>query len=231
MDNVHENHRQRMRKRYISHGLDSFHDHELLEMMLYYCYPRRDTNEIAHKFLQEFKSLHALFDATPEALVARLGCSENVAMLLNLMPAIAKRYLQSRWQDKPYLPEPMLVADYLQGFFVDALVEKFYVLCMDAQQRLNKAVLISKGTVDEVPVFIREIFKAVLDHNATGIILAHNHPSGSVTPSVSDNNLTMAIGQALRVLDVVVHDHIIIAGNKYFSYESQTKGVVGGYLQ
>ena len=227
--NVHANHRQRMRKRYKEHGLENFHDHEILEILLYYCYPRCDTNEIAHNMLKEFKTLQNLFDANVETIMARLGCSENVAVLLSLMPGIAERYLRSKWGDKVTIDSADVAGEYAISLFVDEQVETFYALCLDTQMRLNHVIQIAKGTVDEVPVFTRELVRKVLEHHATNIILVHNHPSGTTTPSHNDNALTTRVKDALKLIDVPVIDHIIVAGDKYFSYAQRSRKHVDGY--
>jgi len=227
--NIHANHRQRMRKRYKEHGLESFHDHEVLEILLYYCYPRCDTNGIAHKMLKEFKTLQNLFDANVETIMARLGCSENIAVLLSLMPGIAKRYLRSKWSDKVVLSEAKIAGEYAISLFVGEPVEIFYVLCLDTQLRLNYVTQISKGTVDEVPVFTRELVRKALEYHAANVILAHNHPGGTITPSHNDNALTTRVKDALKLIDIPVIDHIIVAGDKYFSYAQRSRRHVDGY--
>ncbi|MCL2287326.1 MAG: DNA repair protein RadC [Firmicutes bacterium] len=227
--NIHANHRQRMRKRYQEHGIDNFHDHEVLEILLYYCYPRCDTNEIAHKMLKEFKTLQHLFDANVETIMARLGCSENVAVLMSLMPAIAKRYLRSKWGSKVAINEPKTAGEYAIDLFVGEQVETFYVLCLDTQLRINRAAQIAKGTIDEVPVFTRELVRTVLDYHAANVILIHNHPGGSITPSHNDNALTTRVKDALKLINVPVIDHIIVAGDKYFSYAQRSSKHVDGY--
>jgi len=228
-ENLHANHRQRMRKRYKAQGLDGFSDHEALEILLYYCYPRCDTNEIAHKMLREFKSLQNLFDANVETLMTRLGCTENIAVLLSLMPAIAKRYMQSKWGDKVVLNTPEIAGAYSISLFVGEQVENFYVLCLDKQLRLNHTSLIAKGTIDEVPIFTRELVRMAIEYQAINIILVHNHPGGTIKPSLGDDSVTTKIRDALALIDVAVTDHIIVAGDQYFSYAQRGRKNVDGY--
>ena len=227
--NIHANHRQRMRKRYREQGLDGFHDHEVLEILLYYCYPRCDTNEIAHKILKEFKTLPNLFEANVDTIMARLGCTENIAVLLNLMPAIAKRYLNRKWGDKIILCSPEAAGEYSINLFVGEHVECFYVLCLDTGRRINQICLISRGTVDEVSVFVRELVRKILEFHAASVILVHNHPGGTIKPSLDDNALTTRVRDALQLIDVSVTDHIIVADNKYFSYAQRNCKHVDGY--
>ena len=227
--NIHANHRQRMRERYRKTGPDGFHDHEILELLLYYCYPRCDTNKIAHKMIDEFKSLGNLFEASVETLMKRLGCTENIAILLNLMPAIAKRYMQDKWGEKVVLNNPSDAGNYAISLFLGEQVEVFYVLCLDIQRRLTHMSLIAKGTIDEVPVFVRDVVRSALDFNAIGVILAHNHPGGSTTPSNSDLDVTTRARDALATIDVPVLDHIIVANDKFFSFAQKSRKHVDGY--
>ena len=227
--NIHANHRQRMRKRYRQQGLDGFHEHEVLEILLYYCYPRCDTNKIAHKMLDEFKTLQHLFEANVETIMARLGCTENIAILLNLMPAIAKCYLRSKWGEKVELTSPEAAGEYAINLFVGEQVENFYALCMDTRLRINRACLISKGTVDEVSVFVRELVRKAIEYQAASIILVHNHPGGTIKPSLDDNAVTSRVRDALKLINVSVNDHIIVADGKYFSYAMRRSPHVDGY--
>ena len=218
-----------MRKRYREQGLDGFADHEVLELLLYYCYPQRDTNEIAHKILREFKTLPQLFDANVDTIMARLGCTENIAVLLNLMPAIAKRYLSRKWGEKVILQTPEAAGEFCMNLFVGEQVECVYIICLDTGMRVMQTCLIARGTVDEVAVFIREIVRKVIENQAASIILVHNHPGGTIRPSLDDNALTTRVRDALELIDVRVNDHIIVADNKYFSFAQRNSAHVDGF--
>ena len=227
--NLHANRRQRVREKFVAHGLDGFHDHEVLELLLYYCYPRQDTNKIAHRMIREFGSIQNLFDASTEKIVERLGCTEKIAVLLSLMPAIAKRYQHGKYSGKISLTQPQLAGEYAINLFIGSLVEEFYILCLDTSLRLNKAVKLSTGTIDEVQIFARELMRVVLDNNASHVILCHNHPGGITVPSPSDYRLTQSIAEILSVINVPVVDHIVIADDKYFSFSTKGYAHVEGY--
>jgi len=229
-ENVHVNHRERMRKRYKQHGIDNFHDHEVLEMLLYYCYPRCDTNEIAHKMLGEFKTLQNLFESDIDVIKSRLGCTDNIAFLLNYIPEIAKRYWRSKWGDKLTIDNPDIASEYAASLFLGGdQVESFYLISLDAGLRLNNVSLIARGTTDEVVVFTREVARKAIEHRAVSVILTHNHPGGTIAPSIADNNLTSKIKDALNMLDIMVLDHIVVAEDKYFSYAMRGSKFVDGY--
>jgi len=223
----HQGHRDRIRARYYNSGLDGFHDHEVLELLLYYCYPRGDTNPKAHKMLAEFGSLHNLFEADIENLTKRLGCTENIALLLNLIPALANRYFRSKWNRKVILDNEKAVGEFAIDLFVGHTLERFYVLSLDAQRRLVNTTMISQGTVDEAAVYPREVIKTAIQDKVTGVILTHNHPGGSMRPSRADMEVTRQIVEGLEYIGTSVIDHIIVAGDTYYSFAARGQFVVG----
>ena len=225
--NPHEGHRERMRTRYRVGGLDGFADHEVLEMLLYYCYPRGDTNPRAHEMLKQFGSLHNLLEADVEALMERLGCSENVAVLLNLIPALANRYYLSKRSQNFRLINERAAGEYAIDLFMGHSVERFYVLCLDSQLRLKNTALISEGTVDETAVYPREVARVAIHDKVANVILAHNHPGGSLRPSRADAEVTRQISEGLAYIGVKVLDHIIVAGDTYYSFAARGQSVAG----
>ena len=228
--NPHEGHRSRMREKIRKTGIDSFADHELLEFLLYYCYPRGDTNVIAHRMIKTFGSLYNLFDADLDTLQEKLGCTEKVATLLTIIPAIAARHYKSKWDiNNLVLDNHTIASKYALNLFVDSIVEYFYVLCLDSAMKLINTVLISKGSLGEAAVYKREVVKAALDNHATNLILVHNHPGGTNRASMSDFDTTTNLGKVLKIIDVEILDHIIVAGNKTFSFAGNKVGSVVGY--
>jgi len=223
----HEGHRNRMKARYLQSGLEGFHDHEVLELLLYYCYPRGDTNPRAHQMLTEFGSLHNLFEADADTLKDRLNCSENIAVLINLIPALSNRYFRSKWGKKIMLESIATVSEYVMDLFVGTTLEHFYVLSLDNRRRLVNTSLISKGTVDEAAVYPREVVKVAIHDKVTGVILAHNHPGGSMKPSRADLEVTRQIVDGLSFIGVDVIDHVIVAGDMYYSFAARGQLVAG----
>jgi len=228
-DSPHEGHRERMRTRYRAGDLDGFADHEVLEMLLYYCYPRGDTNQRAHGMLKQFGSLHNLFEADVETLMERLKCSENVAVLLNLIPALANRYYRGKRSRKFKLDSEHAAGEYAMDLFIGQTVERFYVFCLDSRFRLKNIALISEGTVDETAVYPREVARVAIQDKVAHVILAHNHPGGSLRPSLADADITRRISEGLAYLGVKVVDHIIVAGDTYYSFAARGQSV-SGYL-
>jgi len=227
--NIHENHRSRVRKRFIENGLDGFADHEVLELLLYYCYPRRDTNEIAHRLINEYGSLHNLFEADTEDIMTRCNLTQNVAVLISMIPKVANLYFRSKWNKETMIIDNVKVAGrYAISLFVGHKNEAFYAFMLGTGMKLNHVSLIAEGTLDETPVYPREIVSEAIKHQATSIILAHNHPGGTAKPSRKDIEATRRIYEGLRFLTIRVIDHVVVAGDKYYSFATHGQ-IVDGY--
>ncbi len=216
--NPHKGHRQRVKMRVISEGIDSFEDHQILELLLFYCIPMKDTNELAHALIRHYGSLSGVFDADPKDLGKQLGVTENTAILLSLMPALARRYQQGKFTEKALLGSTTAAGEYTMALFTGRLNEAFYVICLNSQNQVNQATLLHEGTINEAPVYPRLIVETALRHQAASIILAHNHPGGSRQPSQADVAATKKIKAATEAIAITVVDHIIVAGDGYYSF-------------
>ena len=226
--NPHEKHRSRVRLRFSENGLDGFAHHEVLELLLYYCYPRRDTNEIAHRMLKEFGSLPNLFEADVQEIVRRCKVTSRVATLINLIPRVANLYMRSRLDLKVVMDNVNTAAQYAVSQFVGRTNEAFYVFCLDTGFRLKGIALIAEGTLDETAVYPRIIVEEALKYQAKNLIFAHNHPGGTIKPSRNDINSTRKIMEGLNILNIRLIDHIIVAGDKHYSFAKHGQ-IVEGY--
>jgi len=227
--NIHDHHRIRVRERFMQTGLNGFADHEVLELLLFYCYPRGDTNGVAHKLINEYGSLYNLFEADTKDIVNRCRTTERVAVLISMMPKLANLYFRSKWRRQVVVMDNIeTVGQYAVSLFVGLTNETFYIFCLDTSHRLNHVSFIAEGTLDETPVYPREIVSEAIKHQSTAIILAHNHPGGTCNPSRKDLDATRKISEGLRFLSIKVVDHIIVAGDRYYSFASHDK-IVDGY--
>jgi len=215
---IHEGHRQRVRARFLAEGLDAFEDHQVLEFILFYCIPMKDTNEIAHKMLKGFGSLASLFEAQPEEIVKRCNVSLNTAVFASMIPSLARRYSKGKWGDKPVLNSSTKAGEYVLSLLAGRIYEVFYVICLDLQNKVNHAALVHEGTINEAAVYPRLIVEAALRHKAVSVILAHNHPGGGMQPSKADIEVTLKIKEALKAISIGTVDHVIAAGDKYYSF-------------
>lgn len=219
MNTGNEGHRERLRERFQRSGLDGFHDHEVLEFLLTYAIPRRDVKPIAKGLLAEFGTLAAVFDAPPELLQRIDGVGPQAALFIGLIPCLIQRYHGDRWKREPKTFNCTSdVVSYLIPFFQAERNEVFMLLALDSKNSLNALETLQRGTINRTAVFPRLIVEASLKHRATAVILAHNHPGGNPSPSAADRQLTTKLRRMLQEMDILVHDHIIIAGDRYFSF-------------
>lgn len=218
---IHNGHRKRVKQRYIEEGFDAFSDHEIIELILFYCIPQKNTNELAHRIVNEFGNLHDLLEADPRDIVRRCGVTLNVAILISLMAPLSRRYLKQKWGNRPVLNSSTKAGNYAISLFAGRVYECFYVICLNSQNRVNYAALVHEGTINEAPVYPRIIVETALRHKANSIVLAHNHPGGSLKASNADIDVTRKICQAMKPLSIGVVDHIIVAGDQYISLAEQ----------
>ncbi len=214
---VHEGHRERMRRQMKTSGMDSLSDVQVLEVALYYAIARRDTNEIAHALLRRFGSLSGVLEAPRAELLKIDGVGESAADLLLLFIQMERRHLMDRAGRQTILDTTYKCAQYLMPRFIGEQEEVVYLLCLDAKCKALDCSLIHRGAVNMTAISVRKIVKAALDHNATSVVVAHNHPSGLALPSREDRATTLAIKAALDAVDVVLVDHVIVADEDFVS--------------
>lgn len=222
--NTHGGHRQRLKNRFIAEGLDGFDDHQVLELLLFFSIPRKDTNEIAHMLLKKYGSLSGVLEADPKDLTTTPGVGENSAVLLSFIPSITRRYFKDRWGERPLLDSTMKAGEYVVSLCTGRTYEVFYVICLDAQCRVIYPALVHEGTINQAPVYPRMIVETALRHKANSVILAHNHPGGSPIPSRQDIEATKNIKNALNAISISVVDHIVTSGNSFTSFAE--KGMI-----
>jgi len=198
--------------------LDNFEPHQVLELILFYSIPRKDTNEIAHELLNKYGSISRVFEADIGDLMKTPGIGENSAFILSMIPSLARRYFKDKWGTKPVIDSSTTAGQYAVSLFAGRMYEAFYLICLDSQNRVNFPELIQEGTINESPVYPRLIVEAALRHQSNSVILAHNHPGGSMKPSQADIEVTDRIRIALEAISIHVIDHIIVAGDKYVSF-------------
>ncbi len=212
---VHDGHRRNLRQRFLSCGLDAFEDHEILEMLLFYAIPRKNTNPTAHELINYFGSLYGVFNASADDLMSRDGIGENAAILLKLLPEISRRVrLPSRGT---VLPNLKAVGRYLVELFRGEREEIFYQLCFNQQRKLILCRKIGSGDASSSRMDMRELLRNALTPGVDCVVISHNHPSGDITPSSEDYDLTTHVQKALRYANIALWDHIIVSDDRYVS--------------
>lgn len=213
----HEGHRQRMKARFLSEGLASFSSHQILELLLFFGIPYRDTNEAAHMLLNKYGSLSNVFNADYYELSALPGIGSHAAILIRMIPDLARSYTMDRWKSRTQIVDSKSAGLYAVSLFIGFEYEAFYMICLDSQNKVIHPVLISEGTINEAMIYPRLIVENALRYKTAAVIFTHNHPGGSIEPSNADIDLTKKLKTALNVISVKTIDHIIVAGEDYIS--------------
>ena len=217
---LHEGHRQRLRDRFRKTGPEALPDYELLELILFYALPRRDTKDLAKRLIARFGSFAETVNAPEPQLREVKDAGDGVATLLRVVRAAALRLTRAEIAERPLLGSGDQVILYLrtaQGF---EHREQFRILFLDKRNRLIADEVQGQGTVDQTPVYVREVVKRALELSSTAIILVHNHPSGDPTPSRADIDMTRHIVEAARPLGIAVLDHIIVGKGGHASFRA-----------
>ena len=222
-NNLHTGHRLRLKERALTEGLESFEEHQILEMLLGFIIPRKDTNPIAHNLIEHFGSLGAVLDATPEDLMQISGMGSVSSQFLNMLPDIFKAYRKSKMDKRTPLKNLMQAEKYFKAYLQNLTREEFYLACLDSDLVLIKNILISEGTVNSASVQIRNITREALKFNSCSVILAHNHPSGKALPSAEDYKITKNIVLSLGLNGINTVDHIIIGNDSVYSFAGENQ--------
>lgn len=215
-----EGHRKRMKQRFFDEGIDNFKPHEVLEVLLYFAYPRRDTNKIAHDLINEFGSFHGVLDASHESLVA-FGLTDHVAATIKLIPAFSNYYLQSRVNNIKTFNDCTSIGNYVVNKVGERTNEVFGVLCLNMHRQFINFEIIEEGTVNSTTVSPRKVAECALKNNASKVVFVHNHPGGSLMPSPDDKVLTQTLLSMLNSIEVGLIDHIIVANGRFCSMSEQ----------
>lgn len=215
---IHDGHREKMRRRFLSGGLEHFADHEALELLLYYAIPRRDTNPIAHALMDRYGSLSAVLAAPVEDLQKVEGIGESAAILLKLVPHIcSKARLADADRQELILNTAVRAGAYLLERFYGERNEVIYQLCLDRKGKLLACKKLGEGNIASAALDVRKLVENAILHSASSVILAHNHPSGMASPSVEDYAATDRARNALEPIGVALADHIIVADGDFVS--------------
>ena len=213
---LHDGHRQRKKEQFRTQGLASFADHEALEVLLYYAVPRQDTNETAHRLLQQFGTLRDVLDAPPEELEKVQGVGQNAATLLHLVSAINRRV--------PYATGKSVILNSVEkcgNYFLQLLSgerhEVLYQACLDGKGKLIACRKLADGNIDSAALSVRQVVNNALACEASAVVLAHNHPSGVALPSEDDRAVTILVRDALKMMDIRLVDHIVVADGDFVS--------------
>ena len=216
MDDQLRGHRDRVRERYLSTGLDVFQDYEALELLLFYAIPRKDTKSTAKNLIARFGSLPAVLDATVEELT-EAGRAPNAAILLKLVPDMNRYYAVKTDGAGQKIRSTSDAGRILCAMFRHEQTESVRLLCLNAGGKVLKLAQLNEGDINAVHFSVRKIVETALSAKAVSVILAHNHPGGTLTPSKEDLDATNSAKAALSTVGIQLLDHLIISGDSYCS--------------
>jgi DNA repair protein RadC len=212
-----EGHRERVRKAFLTSGLDGFSEHRVLELLLFYAIPRRDVVPLAHTLLERFGSLAGVLDATVDQLMAVPGVGERTAALIKLVTELNRRYLNDRQKQGDILSDTWKVRETFLPCFFGARNEMVYLACLDAKHKMLGLRKLGEGTVNTTEITGRRVVETALTLNASAVILAHNHISGLAIPSREDVAVTYYLYELLQKVGVELYDHVVFADDDMVS--------------
>ena len=214
---VHDGHRQRLKERFLKDGLDGFEPHNVLELLLFFAVPQRDTNEIAHQLINHFGSLSGVFDASYEDLMKVKWMGNNCATLIKLIPEISRYYMDLQNQNGVVLQSFDEMGQFVLPKFIGKTKEQVLLVCLDNKGKVIYNDFIIEGTINAAPIYVRNIIEVAIRCSAAAVVLAHNHPNGLALPSNADLTATKSVYDALNAVKINLMDHIIVAGTDYVS--------------
>ena len=223
--NVHKGHRQKVRQRYLANGLEGEPAHNVLELLLFYAIPYKDTNPIAHALIDRFGSLSGVLRAGVPELASVKGMGENAAILLHLVLDVYKAYADDLLQTGDTMETAEEIVAYMRPKFINSADEKVYVLCFGANGKLLAVRKVAQGDLVGARIDMRAIAAIVLETNAQDVVLRHNHPNGVASPSGDDIETTKQLYAFLNTMHAHLVNHIIVTENGYYSMADKSRFV------
>lgn len=208
--NLHEGHRQRLKDRFNESGLDNFQPHNILELLLFYSIPRRDTNDIAHELIEKFGSLSGVFDADAEDLVKVNYITENSATLIKLIPSISRAYLMDKAANTNNFSNVEAIKEFLLSLYHGEKNEVVYALLLNNKYDLITYHKIHDGSVNSALIDVRRVIEFIVKANASMLIIAHNHPNGTIFPSMEDIETTGRLINIFKPFNIPIVEHFIV---------------------
>ncbi len=214
---IHDGHRQRLKDRFLKEGLENFEPIQVLELLLFYCIPRQDTNPIAHRLLARFGTLAEVLEAPVSELKKVEGMGESAATFLSLILEASRYYRMNHKEKVIFMNDVEDYGRYLAECLRGRRNETVYLLCLDAKCKLLSCEEVGEGSVNSASVPIRRVVEMALANNATSAVIAHNHPSGFAVPSEEDIRTTYRLAIALGAVEIQLVDHIVVADGEFVS--------------
>lgn len=215
-------HRERLKKKFIENGIEALNEYEVIELLLFFSIPVKDTKPIAKELLKEFKNIKGIFKNLDSKKILNVkGFGKNSLTLFKLIKELHSLIEKQKIFERKVLDNLEKVIKYAKISIGNRLKEELKVICLNSKNEIIEDVTVEIGTENEIYIYPRKIVKIALENNSTAIILLHNHPSGNINPSQSDINITKNLKLLLENIGITLHDHIIVASDNYFSFKEQ----------
>ncbi len=223
-NNIHRGHRKRLKKQYMDVGLDHFPEHVILELLLFFAIPYKDTNVIAHELINKFGSLSAVFDADIESLKSVKNMTENAAILLKLLPDIIRKCSLENVSKGQCYDSFEKIEEYLIKLYQGVKVETVFLLLLDLKYGLVDCVKLNEGTVNSSDASARRIVEIALARNIHQVVLAHNHPTGT---SFSSNDIvaTRKLHLFLSEMNIKLIENYVVVGDKAYGMVEKIENI------
>lgn len=215
--NIHTNHRERMRKRFQENGFDSFSEHEVLEYILFHAIPRKDVNPLAHRLIKHFGGLDRVLEANERELMQVEGIGPAAARLISMLLAVDRYYRMMKTRPARIVNSLEEIGEHMESLLYGAKIEIVYAMYLDDRNHMIKVERCFEGTINASTVFVNMLTSRMITLGATQVVIAHNHPSGLALPSREDMVLTGHLKNKLNTLGLKLLDHIIVAPDGYVS--------------
>lgn len=227
-ENIHKGHRERLRG-LAEKGIQNLPEHQVLELLLSYVIPQKDTNPLAHSLINRFGSLAGVFEATPTKLKQVNGIGDVAASFIHLCSQLPQVYKDSKIKDKVVLSSPRQAIEYFNNIISIGPVEKFYIAYLNSKCEIIKTENFTNGNISKISVDLKSLTYSILEQNASGVIICHTHPTGLAKPSKEDLVFTKQLTLAIHTMGIKMLDHIILSNNSHFSFLNE--GLLDEYKQ
>lgn len=209
-DNLHAGHRERLKKRFLNYGLSGFEEHNILELLLFFGIPYKDTNETAHELLQKFGSIENITCRSVEELTSIKNMTENAAILLKLIPDISRIYSLKTQHDKTETYSLDTIKDRILIDFIGCESETVFIYFFDGEMKLVSLKKIERESDLGTAISSRTVVETALECKATSIVMAHSHPSGKNAISMDDIAYTSRLDYLLSELGIDLLEHFVV---------------------